>query len=199
MFDFGGVVVNWDTDNLFREFFADPVDLAKFYATAFTPEQNRRLDLGMPIADLVADLTSHYPHYADALAAWRDRWIETVPTVIDGTEALMSDLRDAGILLLGCSNFSTETFAWTRQRYSVFEQFDDIVLSGALGIAKPDHGIFAELCSRNQVSPHEVVFFDDLEANIISARAFGMTAELFRTAAKARQDLIIHGVLGADA
>ena len=48
------------------------------------------------------------------------------------------------------------------------------------GIAKPAGRIFKLTCERLGVQPAEVVFLDDVEANIAAARECGIQAILFR-------------------
>ena len=70
----------------------------------------------------------------------------------------------------------------------MFEQFDDIVLSGGVGIAKPDPAIYRLVCGRNGIEPSEAVFLDDSPINVAGAHAVGMSAFLFTTAGRARAD-----------
>ena len=90
---------------------------------------------------------------------------------------------------LGLSNFSAETFPWCRARYDVFEQFDDIVLSGEVGIAKPHPAIYRLVCERSGIEPSEAVFLDDSPTNVAGAHAVGMPAFLFTDVDRARADL----------
>ncbi|MFN8050409.1 MAG: HAD family phosphatase [Acidimicrobiales bacterium] len=192
--DFGGVVVDWDMSALFREFFPRPDDLDRFLRDVLTPAENLRCDLGTPLATVVAELVEAHPHHRAPLEAWRDRWIETIPGEIEGTAELVSDLRTAGYPVLGLSNFSAETFPWCRERYPVFESFDDIVISGEVGVAKPQPEVYTLLCSRNGLEPHEAVFLDDSPTNVDGARAVGMASFLFTTVEQARADLRSIGV-----
>jgi putative hydrolase of the HAD superfamily len=52
--------------------------------------------------------------------------------------------------------------------------FDVFVESRALGLRKPDPGIYLQACERLGVPPPEVVFLDDIGQNLKSARALGM-------------------------
>lgn len=52
--------------------------------------------------------------------------------------------------------------------------FDVFVESAVVGIRKPDPRIYALACERLSVKPPEVVFLDDIGANLKSARALGM-------------------------
>ena len=189
VFDFGGVVVEWNMRALFVEFFDDDSEMDAFLADVLTPAENLRCDLGTPLATVVGELVERHPNHRAPLEAWRDRWIETIPGEIDGTADLIADLRSLGLRLLGLSNFSAETFPWCRARYDVFEQFDDIVLSGEVGIAKPDPAVYRLVCDRNGVDPSEAVFLDDSPTNVAGAHAVGMPAFLFTDADQARADL----------
>ena len=67
-----------------------------------------------------------------------------------------------------------------QERYQFTELCDLLIYSHEEGIAKPERRIFELTCERLGVQPAEVVFLDDVEANIAAAREFGMQAILFR-------------------
>ena len=74
-------------------------------------------------------------------------------------------------------------------RYGFDEMADLTVYSYEVGIEKPDRRIYLLTCERLGVHPGEVVFVDDLEANVAAAREVGMRAVLFQTTAQAITDL----------
>ena len=55
---------------------------------------------------------------------------------------------------------------------------DDIVYSHEVGLRKPDPAIFALAAERLDVRPSEAVLLDDVEANVLGARASGWQAVL---------------------
>lgn len=55
---------------------------------------------------------------------------------------------------------------------------DDIVYSHEVGLAKPDPAAYELATRRLGVEPGEVLFLDDVEANVAAARAFGWHAVL---------------------
>ena len=65
--------------------------------------------------------------------------------------------------------------SWREDDYDVDDLFDVIVLSGRLGIRKPDPRIYAVAAERLGVSPDRCVFVDDLGGNLKPAKALGMT------------------------
>lgn len=52
--------------------------------------------------------------------------------------------------------------------------FDAVVISGEVGLRKPDHGIYELMCRELDVTPQECVFVDDIAANIRAAAEVGM-------------------------
>lgn len=52
--------------------------------------------------------------------------------------------------------------------------FDAVVISGEVGLRKPDHGIYELMCRELGVPPQECVFVDDIAANITAAAEVGM-------------------------
>ncbi len=67
--------------------------------------------------------------------------------------------------------------SWGRQGYpmeALEEIFDAIVLSGEVGLRKPDPHIFRLAAERIGVPPTQCAFVDDLERNVDAARELGM-------------------------
>jgi putative hydrolase of the HAD superfamily len=58
--------------------------------------------------------------------------------------------------------------------------FDCVVISGEVGMRKPEERIFRHTLALLGVSPQECVFVDDTAANVAAAEAVGMTAVLHR-------------------
>ena len=75
--------------------------------------------------------------------------------------------------------------SWGRGRYdrdAFAELFDGVVISGEVGLNKPQPEIFRLGAERVGLSPEECVFVDDLRENCQGAEAVGMTAVLHRGA-----------------
>ncbi len=71
--------------------------------------------------------------------------------------------------------------------------FDTVVLSGEVGMRKPEKEIFLHAADTLGLAPAECVFIDDMEANVAAAQACGMTGLLYTetaTTARALQDLL---------
>jgi putative hydrolase of the HAD superfamily len=61
---------------------------------------------------------------------------------------------------------------------SLFTEFDRVHLSYEMGVSKPDQVIYQQVVDSNQLHNQRVVFFDDNQANVQSARKFGWEAVL---------------------
>jgi putative hydrolase of the HAD superfamily len=64
------------------------------------------------------------------------------------------------------------------------ELFDVTVISGEVGLHKPQPEIYLLACEQLAVAPTETVFVDDLRENCAGAEAVGMTAVLHRDSAQ---------------
>jgi epoxide hydrolase-like predicted phosphatase len=67
--------------------------------------------------------------------------------------------------------------------------FDVIVISGLVGVQKPDPAIYHIVLERLGVAPAEVIFVDDFVQNIETARALGMQTLHFRAGMDWRAEL----------
>ena len=75
--------------------------------------------------------------------------------------------------------------SWGRGRYdrdAFPELFDAVVISGEVGLHKPEPEIFRLAAERVEAAPESCVFVDDLKENCAGAEAVGMTAVLHRGA-----------------
>ena len=69
------------------------------------------------------------------------------------------------------------------------DMFDAVVISGEVGLRKPEPEIFWLTCKQIGLAPHECVFVDDMVLNVESARKLGMVAIEHRTYAETAAEL----------
>jgi putative hydrolase of the HAD superfamily len=77
--------------------------------------------------------------------------------------------------------------SWGRTIYDhalIEDLFDVIVISGDVGLHKPEPEIYLLTCERLGVKPGDAVFVDDLRENCAGAEAVGMSAVLHRDTAE---------------
>lgn len=184
VFDVGGVLIEWNPRHLYRKLFGgDDVRMERFLTEVCSPAWNLRQDAGRSWPEGIAELAGRWPEQAALIRAFDERWEEMVPGPIDATIALVRTLKRRGVQLFCLTNFSQAKFELTRRRFDVFALFDGIVVSGEIGLVKPDPAIFQHLLQRFRLSAGQCLFVDDAPANIEGARAAGMRGHLFRSAA----------------
>ncbi|MFN2298235.1 MAG: HAD family hydrolase [Anaerolineales bacterium] len=180
VFDIGGVVIDWNPRHLFRKFFpGDPESMERFLREVNFRDWNAGMDLGRPFADGVADASARLPRYADLLRTFDERWEETAAGPIPGMPELLGRLHERGNILYGISNSSCEKFPILRKNFAFLRLFSDILLSGEVGVNKPDPRIFLMFLKRTGLSREEVLFIDDTAANVEAARRLGWDAVIF--------------------
>jgi epoxide hydrolase-like predicted phosphatase len=87
----------------------------------------------------------------------------------------------------------SNSFVGAREReqdaYGFEEMCDTIVYSHEVGRVKPDPAIYHIVCERLGVAPQEVLFLDDVQANVDGARAIAMRAVTFVNNAQAISEI----------
>ena len=196
VFDLGGVLIDWDPRYLYRKLFdGRDADMEAFLAEVTTSEWNHRQDGGRPWAEAVAELCALHPDKRSLIEAYAVRWEEMLGGPIAGTVEVLAELRAAGVSLYALSNWSAETFPRALELFDFLHWFDGHVISGRIGITKPDPRIYEHLLAAFSLEPSDVFFADDLAANVEAARALGIEAGLFRGAETLRADLVGAGFL----
>jgi len=196
VFDFGGVLLDWNPRNLYRRYFpGNPQGMEQFLTEVGFMEWNALQDKGRPFAEGVAALSARYPQYGHLIQAYHEHWAETVTGEVPGMIELLALLKRKGYPLYGLSNWSTETFPLMRSRYTFFDLFDDMVISGYVNLIKPEPAIFHLLLQKISKPARECLLIDDAEKNVAAAKQLGMEAILFQSAAQLRTELESLGIL----
>jgi putative hydrolase of the HAD superfamily len=181
--DYGGVLTTnvWDSFRAFCE--AEGID-GEEVKRAFRerPEAMallRRLEAG----ELTEEQFS--PLFGPIIGVREDRHEGLVDRLFAGMqpeEGMIEALRRARAAGLKTGLISN---SWGRGRYdrdSFAELFDGVVISGEVGLYKPQPEIFRLGAERVGLDPSDCVFVDDLRENCEGAEAVGMTAVLHRGA-----------------
>jgi 2-haloacid dehalogenase len=196
IFDFGGVLVDWDPRNLYRKLFdGDNAAMEEFLEEVDFYAWNQQQDKGRPFAEGVAELSAQYPHRAELIAAYADRWDESITGPIPETVDILGALKGQGYLLYGLTNWSGETFYRIRSQYDFLDWFDDIVVSGDVRLAKPDPAIYQILLQRAQAPAERCLFIDDSPANVIAAQELGFMTIRFESPGQLGDELSRRGML----
>jgi 2-haloacid dehalogenase len=180
IFDLGGVLIDWNPRYLYRKLFAgDESGMEQFLTTICTHSWNTQQDAGRSFAEGCASLKSIHPHAGALIDAWFERYDEMLAGPIQGTVDILSDLRSRGVPLYALSNWSTETFPFARKRFEFLNWFQGIMLSGVVGLVKPDPRFYDLFLKTFSIDPARAVYIDDLKRNVDAAAGFGMRGILF--------------------
>lgn len=190
IFDFGNVLLEWNPRHVYRRYFpGNDEAMESFFHEVRFMDWNAQQDKGRTFADGVSELSRQFPHYADLIQAYHDNWEDSIGDYFAGTVEIMKRLKQAGYPLYGLSNWSAETFPIAREKYDFFNLLDDIVISGEVGMIKPEPEIFEHLLERIGKPAQECLFIDDAVANIEQARRMGFTTVQFESPEQLESEL----------
>ena len=196
VFDVGNVLYRWNPEGFLARQVADDAARIQFVEDVDLYGWHDTLDGGRPFADAAAELSLTFPHYAALIAAWGERFGETIVDPVPGVHELVASLDARGVPLFGITNFSADFWPPFRAREErFFSCFRDIVVSGEEKMLKPDPALYRLALRRFGLEPGEALFVDDRATNVEGARAVGMHAHLFTDAADLRARLEANGLL----
>ena len=194
VFDFGGVLVDWNPRYLYDKYFGDEQQAQWFLDNICLYSWNLQMDGGKPFAEGVAELQAEHPEWAEAIGIYHTRWVEMMGGEVEGTADVLRRLKAKGYGIYGLTNWSAETFPLIRDTYPVFGEFDGIVVSGEEHLLKPNAAIYHCLLERYNLQPEESIFIDDNADNVAVAKAVGMESVRFADAATLVQQLAEFGI-----
>ncbi len=194
VFDFGGVLLDWNPHNLYQSYFPNqPQAIDEFLEEIDFYAWNAKQDQGRSFAEGVAELSAKFPHRAELIQAYADKWEKSIAGEIAGTVKILYELKAMGYPLYGLSNWSLETYAVIKD-YPFIKEFDEVILSGKVGLIKPDPAIYHLLLSKIAYSADECIFIDDSLVNVEAARDLGMRAIHFKSPEELERTLKEHEV-----
>lgn len=194
VFDVGNVLIRWDPHCLYRKLIHDEAERNDFLTRICSGEWNLEMDRGKPFAQGVAELSALFPEKAHLISAFHERWVETLDGAVEGSVAILDELRAGGIPCYAITNFNHETFDIASRHFPFLDGFHGVVVSGRERVVKPDRRIYQLLCSRYGLAPADCLFIDDSAANVEGARAAGMRAHHFSEPETLRAELKAAGL-----
>ncbi len=194
IFDFGGVLLDWNPHNLYRRFFNETRQIDQFLAEIHFSEWNLQQDKGRPFAEGVAELSARFPQHARLIRAYHELWEELITGPIAGSVEILRALKAAGHPVYGLSNWSAETFPLAYRKYDFFKLLDGYVISGDVRLIKPDPAIFELMIRKIGRPAGECVLIDDSAQNVAAAKELGFETVLFRSPEQLRAELQGRGV-----
>ena len=190
IFDFGGVLVDWNPHYLFDKYFNDINESNYFVENVCNSEWNAEMDGGKPFEQAVRERSAMFPKYAEALKLYQTNWMDTMGEETPEMYDLIKSLKTNGFpVIYGLTNWSAETFPTVQKTYRIFSLIDKIVVSGEVKQLKPNPEIFYTLLNKFNLKAEESLFIDDNLKNVEGAKAVGINAIRFENANKLKEDL----------
>ena len=189
IFDFGGVLLDWNPRYLYKSYFNNDEEMEHFLADICNGEWNIRQDAGRPCAEAVKELQAKFPEYAEAIQMYDDDWEKMLKCELPESIDLLKELKFMGYGIYGLTNWSAEKIGYAFANYSFFSLFDGIVVSGVEKVVKPDRKIYEILLERYSLKPGECVFIDDNQDNVDMAKVLGINAIRFDNIGNVKEHL----------
>ncbi len=172
IFDFGGVLIDWNPVYLYNKLFEDETDMSFFLNNICTPQWNIQQDAGRPLATATEILQKEHPEHSEMIGHYYGRWDEMLGGVIEDSERVLRKLKP-NYSIYGLTNWSAETITVAYGKYDFFQLLDGIVVSGDEKLIKPDPKLYQVLLDRYNLKANESLFIDDNIHNIETALDMG--------------------------
>jgi 2-haloacid dehalogenase len=196
VFDVGNVLYGWDPESFLARQLPEDAARLRFIEDVDLWGWHDSLDGGRPFDEAAAELSQRFPDYAHLIAAWGERFGETVTDPVPGVHAIVEALDARGVPLFAITNFSADFWPpFHAREKEFFSRFRDIVVSGEEKMLKPDPAIYYLALDRFGLKPGEALFVDDRKINVEGALAVGMKAHLFTDAEDLRRRIEAEGLL----
>lgn len=189
IFDFGGVLLDWNPRYLYKSYFNNDEEMEHFLANICNGEWNIKQDAGRPFAEAVKELQAKFPEYAEAIQMYDVDWEKMLKCELPESIDLLKELKSMGYSIYGLTNWSAEKIGHAFANYSFFSLFDGIVVSGVEKVVKPDRKIYEILLERYSLKPGECVFIDDNQDNVDMAKVLGINAIRFDNIGNVKEHL----------
>lgn len=179
--DLGGVMLEWNPDQLLMPFEPHPALRARLRASIFGPDWHL-FDRGrLTEIELIERLELRTGQTRERLfaivAGVRESLCEKSETV-----ELVRALRLRGFDIYCLSNMPGPIYQHLLRRHTFWDVFRGVVVSGEIQLMKPEPEIYRHLLDRFGLQPAESVFIDDLQANVDAAKSAGLHALRFQNA-----------------
>ncbi len=172
VFDFGGVLIDWDPRYLYRKVFETEEEMNFFLENICKYEWNLLQDAGRSLAEATRELQEQHPEYKEEIEMYYGRWEEMLGGLFEDNVKLIRPLKEK-YKVYGLTNWSAETLPIARRKYDFFELFDGIVVSGEEKLVKPDPRFYRVLLNRYNLKAKETLLIDDNAENIRAAEKLG--------------------------
>lgn len=195
IFDFGGVLMDWNPRYFFKDYFNDDEKMEYFLENVAQSAWNEEQDRGRTLSEGTEVQVKKFPDWEKEIRAYYNNWTTMLKSDIPQNVEVLRKLAKTHYHLFGLTNWSEETFPYALENYDFFQLFDGkIVVSGTEKLIKPDPKIWYVLLERYHLKPQESVFIDDSLKNIETARSLGFETVHITPETSLEKELIDLGI-----
>ena len=188
--DIGNVLVDFRWHQVYESFGLGEEDIEKLADATVRHQAWLDLDKGIiTTEEAEAEYIKAAPEYREYIERI---YPDMAPMLVQFEYAVpwIKELKERGYQIYILSNWSHPAYeACKDSALNFLSLVDGVVFSYKELVVKPDRKIYEIICSRYDIKPEEAVFLDDNEANIISAREFGLHAIQFKSYEQGRREL----------
>ena len=174
IFDLGNVLLDYNPRRFMAEMGIDPKYFDRL--TAIFPESKEWQDLDMGLIsddEFLSKALYKEPLLRREINLYHKHWYDYFKAIPKNVAAFYQ-LREAGVKTYILSNFQ-ETCFRAEQEHNVFlDDFDGRVISFECHLRKPDPKIYELIIDKYLLDPAHSVFIDDMDINIMAAKASGL-------------------------
>ena len=194
IFDFGGVLIDWNPRYFYKDVFSDTKEMEYFLSDVWSPQWNMKHDAGFPFSEITHELQELHPKYRNEIEMYQHNWEVMIKGEISENTKLLNPLKSK-YRLFGLTNWSVEAFPIIYHKYEFFKVFEGIVVSGEEKVVKPGKEIYQLLMNRYGLLANESLFIDDSLKNIETANELGFSTIHINGAQSLKEHLISLGLI----
>lgn len=173
LFDLGGVFFDWNPEYFFKNVFSDSEELNYFLSNVCNNNWNIQQDAGRSIKEAEEELIIKFPNFSQQIRMYYLNHRKMIKGTYQESINVLESIKKKNLECFVLSNWSAETFKGMTKDYTFLKQFDGMLISGEVKMAKPDPKIFKLAINKFNLIPNETLFIDDNLDNINSAQNIG--------------------------
>lgn len=195
VFDLGDVLLEFNPEKHLAQRYPDPTMCRRLNNIIFQSDLWIELDRGTITAgEALAAICRRYPDLKKEIDLVFSDW-ESMLLPIEGSIAILKELKTAGYNLYALSNFHLAAYEKVYQLYDFFQLFDGLVVSAKIKRIKPEQEIYQYLLEKHNLKAGESLFIDDREENLKPARKIGFKTIHFSEPLELREALTAMNIL----
>ena len=174
IFDLGKVIVKFKVENLFKKFFKTDREIKYFLNNICTWDWHIQQDTKYDTSKAADSLIKKYPDYKVPIEAFYGRFLEMIDGIYEENLKIALNLKKKGKKIYILSNFPGDQFDNFMKENKFLNEFDDMIISGKVGLKKPDKRIYELAIKKFDCNPSKTLFIDDRPENTEAAQNLGI-------------------------